>query len=314
MIGCRYFAREGGRLTIDPVPALRPGTHVAPTTSPYPREAAKPEMPDAVRILRRGKVLEITLDRPPANAINRATSYALYDAFATLRDDTELLVGIITGAGERIFSAGWDLKEVAGGDEPSRGGEIDLGPGGLGGLTELWDLHKPVVAAVDGHAVGGGFELAMAADVMVAGEHAEFFLPEMQRGFLPDAGGVQADRPPHPLQRRHGPDADRTPHGRCRGQAMGLGAGCRAAGAGAGAGARGRGRDRAGCSPCPAGAQGGHGHDHAAAVARGFRQDAGRLGRRRAACLLYERMMRSEDFAEGARAFAEKRPPVWKGR
>ena len=135
-----------------------------------------------------GPVLEITLDRPKANAIDRDTSLALHDAFARLRDDPVLRVGIFTGVGERFFSAGWDLKAAAAGDEdPS----TDFGPGGFAGFTEMFDLDKPVIAAVNGMAVGGGFEMVLACDLIVAAEHAEFFLPELSVGIVPDAGAVQ---------------------------------------------------------------------------------------------------------------------------
>ena len=135
-----------------------------------------------------GPVLEITLDRPKANAIDRNTGLALHDAFARLRDDAGLRVGIFTGAGERFFSAGWDLKAAAAGEEdPS----TDFGPGGFAGFTEMFDLDKPLIAAVNGLAVGGGFEMVLACDLIVAAEHAEFFLPELSLGIVPDAGGVQ---------------------------------------------------------------------------------------------------------------------------
>jgi crotonobetainyl-CoA hydratase len=143
---------------------------------------------DAVRVSARGAVLEVTIDRPKANAIDRATSLALYEAFARLRDDDELRVGILTGAGERFFSAGWDLKAAAAGEEAP---DTDFGPGGFAGLTEMWDLDKPVIAAVNGMAAGGGFELVLACDLIVAADHAELFLPELSRGIVPDAGAAQ---------------------------------------------------------------------------------------------------------------------------
>jgi crotonobetainyl-CoA hydratase len=142
----------------------------------------------AVRTEVRGHVLEIVLDRPKANAIDRATGLALYDEFARLRDDPELRVGILTGGGERFFSAGWDLKAAAAGEEDT---STDFGPGGFAGLTEMFDLDKPVIAAVNGLAAGGGFELALACDLIVAADHAEFFLPELSLGIVPDAGGAQ---------------------------------------------------------------------------------------------------------------------------
>ena len=144
-------------------------------------------MQNPVRTERRGPVLEITLDRPKVNAIDAATSRALGEAFARLRDDDTLRAGIVTGAGEKIFSAGWDLKAADRGEED----DADHGPGGFAGLTELWDLNKPVIAAVNGLAVGGGLELALACDLIVAAEHAEFFLPETALGLLADGGAVQ---------------------------------------------------------------------------------------------------------------------------
>lgn len=141
---------------------------------------------DGARVERRGHILEITLDRPKANAIDTRVSRALGRAFAQLRDDPELRVGIITGGGERFFSAGWDLKAAASGEAVT----ADHGPGGFGGITELFDLNKPVIAAVNGLAVGGGCEVALACDLIVAAEHAEFFLPEVTLGIIPDSGGV----------------------------------------------------------------------------------------------------------------------------
>ncbi len=143
-------------------------------------------MTDAVRTERRERVLEITLDRPKANAIDAATSRMLGQAFKTLADDPALTVGIITGAGGRFFSAGWDLKAAAAGEPP----DADQGVGGFAGLTEYFDLKKPVIAAVNGLALGGGFELALAADMIVAADHAEFGLPEATIGLVADSGGV----------------------------------------------------------------------------------------------------------------------------
>jgi crotonobetainyl-CoA hydratase len=131
-------------------------------------------------------VLTITLDRPKANAVNAATSLALYDAFARLEADSELRVGIVTGGGARFFCAGWDLKAAAAGEEV----DADHGPGGFAGLTELHHRRKPVIAAVNGLALGGGFELVLAADLAVAADHAEFGFPETGLGIIPDAGGV----------------------------------------------------------------------------------------------------------------------------
>jgi crotonobetainyl-CoA hydratase len=133
-----------------------------------------------------GEVLLITLDRPPVNAIDVATSRELYGAFEHLQQDSALRVGILTAAGDRLFSAGWDLKAADAGESI----EADHGPGGFGGLTEFRALRKPVIAAVNGLALGGGFELALAADLITCAEHAEFALPEPTVGMVADSGGV----------------------------------------------------------------------------------------------------------------------------
>jgi len=149
-------------------------------------------MNESVILQQHGHVLEITINRPPVNAINYQTSCELYQAFAKLQNDPELRVGIITANGERIFSAGWDLKEYAEtGADLVESGNYDLGPGGLGGLPEYWELKKPVIAAVNGKAIGGGFEMLLAADLILASEHSQFSLPEVKLGFLPDGGGLQ---------------------------------------------------------------------------------------------------------------------------
>jgi crotonobetainyl-CoA hydratase len=130
-------------------------------------------------------VLTITLDRPKANAINVPTSQALFRAFKQLNDDPALRVGILTGTG-RFFSAGWDLAGATQGEAI----DADHGPGGFAGLTEFFSLQKPVIAAVNGLAMGGGFELALAADLIVASDTAEFALPEVKLGMVADSGGV----------------------------------------------------------------------------------------------------------------------------
>lgn len=142
-------------------------------------------MNPAVRTEAAHGVLTITLDRPKANAIDVATSQALYAAFRQLQDDPALRVAIITGSG-RFFSAGWDLSAATEGEAI----DADHGPGGFAGLTEFFSLGKPVIAAVNGLAFGGGFELALAADLIIAAEHAEFALPEVKLGMVADSGGV----------------------------------------------------------------------------------------------------------------------------
>ena len=144
-------------------------------------------MTNPVESRRDGGILEVTLNRPKANAIDLATSRLMGEAFAEFRDDDSLRVAIITGAGEKFFCAGWDLKAAAGGD-PVDG---DYGVGGFGGLQELRDLNKPVIAAVNGLAVGGGFELALSADLILVAEHAAFALPEIRAGTIADAASVK---------------------------------------------------------------------------------------------------------------------------
>ncbi len=149
-------------------------------------------MSDPVRVEKRGHIMEVTLDRPKVNAIDLATSRALGAAFQELQDDPNLRVGIVTAAGDRIFSAGWDLKAAHQNEEVGKWWETtDYGPGGFAGLTELWGLNKPVIAAVNGLALGGGFELVIACDLIICAEHVEFALPELPIGIVPDSGGIQ---------------------------------------------------------------------------------------------------------------------------
>lgn len=147
-------------------------------------------MSDAIRVTRKGSTLEVLLDRPKANAIDAATSRTLGEVFTDFRDDPRLRVAILTGAGERFFCAGWDLRAAADGEAY----ESDFGPGGFGGFPELPHMNKPVIAAVNGVAVGGGFELVMSSDLVVAADHATFFLPEAAVGMIPDAGTVRLPR------------------------------------------------------------------------------------------------------------------------
>ena len=147
-------------------------------------------MSEVVRTRREGAVIEVTLDRPKANAIDLATSRIMGATFKAFRDDPELRVAIVTGGGKKFFSAGWDLKAAAGGD-PVDG---DYGVGGFAGLQELPDLNKPVIAAVNGMAVGGGFELALSCDLILASSAARFALPEIHAGTIADAATIKLPR------------------------------------------------------------------------------------------------------------------------
>jgi crotonobetainyl-CoA hydratase len=251
-----------------------------------------------------GDVLVVTLDRPTANAIDVATSHALYDAFARLEDDPSLRVGIVTGAGDRFFSAGWDLKAAAAGESV----DADHGPGGFAGLTELFGRSKPVIAAVNGLALGGGLELALAADLMVVADHAELALPEVRVGVVADSGGLL--RLPRRLpeavarellltgRRMTAEEATRSglanrvvPAANLRAAALDL-----------------AGQITAGAPLAVAAIQ-----EVLAATAGLDLRDA--FARMRSGDLpAYTRMLASEDAVEGPRAFAEKRPPQWRGR
>ena len=262
-----------------------------------------------VRTERRGKVLLITLDRPKANAIDAAVSRALYAAFERLQQDEELLVGVLASANERIFSAGWDLNEAAASYEPGET-EKSHGPGGFAGIVENFTLNKPVIAAIRGAAVGGGFEMALACDIILASPDAWFQLPEMQRGFLPDVGGVQRLPRLLPLNvarvmlytgRRM--DADEAKHWglvheiyaaeELLPKALDMAAGI--------------------ARSAPLALQ---------ALKAVLRRNEDlslpeafyRARPRTSATEIYERMSNSEDAQEGPRAFLEKREPRWKGR
>ncbi|WP_299860219.1 carnitinyl-CoA dehydratase [uncultured Roseobacter sp.] len=142
---------------------------------------------DPIKTARKGAILEVTLDRPKANAIDLKTSRIMGEVFAEFRDNPALRVAILTGAGEKFFCPGWDLKAAAEGDAV----DGDYGVGGFGGLQELRGLNKPVIAAVNGIACGGGLELALSADMILAADHATFALPEIRSGTVADAASVK---------------------------------------------------------------------------------------------------------------------------
>lgn len=254
-----------------------------------------------------GAVLEIRMVKPKVNAICRRLSRALYEAATHLQETPHLRVGILTAAGDRAFSAGWDFNEVVAyaGDS----GE-DAAPGGFGGITSLWSLKKPLIAAVNGPAVGGGFELALACDIILMADHAYFQLPEMRRGILPDAGGLQ--RLPQRVPYNVAMEMIYTGRRMLAEEAVRWGLAS---------------------AQCPRAQLDARAHELAAAVAEGaplalqaFKEvmraidgmaitEAMKISRLAGAGLAtYHAMQKSEDAIEGPRAFLERRPPRWRGR
>ena len=142
---------------------------------------------EAVKTRIEGGVLEVIIDRPKANAIDRATSTKMGEVFSEFRDNPDIRVAILSGAGPKFFSAGWDLKAAAGGEEV----DGDYGPGGFGGIQELENFNKPVICAVNGICCGGGFEIALCADIILAADHASFALPEIRSGTVADAASIK---------------------------------------------------------------------------------------------------------------------------
>ena len=147
-------------------------------------------MTSPIKTTRHGAILEVTIDRPKANAIDAATSRIMGDVFASFRDDPELRVAILTSTGEKFFCAGWDLKAAAAGEAP----DSDYGVGGFGGLQQLKGLNKPVICAVNGLAFGGGFEIMISCDLIIAAEHATCALPEINSGTVADAASIKLPR------------------------------------------------------------------------------------------------------------------------
>ena len=140
-------------------------------------------MADEVLRERRGHIEILTINRPEArNAINRATALALSDALDECESDDDVWVVVLTGAGDKAFSAGMDLKAFA-------MGEFPITEKGFGGITKR-EFSKPLIAAANGSALAGGFEMMISCDMVVAAAHAKFGIPEASRGLVAGAGGL----------------------------------------------------------------------------------------------------------------------------
>ncbi len=142
---------------------------------------------DDILLTHKHGIIEISLNRPKANAIDRATSQRLGEIFTAFRDSEELRIAILTAKGDKFFSAGWDLKAAASGEEV----DGDYGIGGFGGLQELGQMNKPVICAVNGICCGGGLEMALACDLILASQTASFALPEIRSGTIADAASIK---------------------------------------------------------------------------------------------------------------------------
>ena len=253
-------------------------------------------MSETVTLERDGHVLVITICRPEMrNAIDRATSEAIAQAMDQLDGDKNLTVGILTGAGAH-FCSGMDLKAFL------RGERVELPNRGLAGIIET-PPRKPVIAAVEGYALAGGFEIALACDLIVAADNAQFGLPEVKRGLMAGSGGLMRlpERIPRQIAMQYALTGDMMSAGEARqwglvnqltspGEAL--------------AAAKVLAHQIAVNAPRSV-------QISKQVVAEAFHWPAHERWQRQNALL--ETIIHSKDAQEGARAFSEKRPPVWTG-
>ena len=254
------------------------------------------------KVEREGPLTIVTLNRPEVmNALHPPQHFELDSIFNDFANDPEQWVAIVTGAGEKAFSAGNDLKYQAG------GGKMSMPPSGFAGLCSRFDLDKPLIAAVNGLAMGGGFEIALACDIVVAAETATFALPEPRVGLAALAGGL------HRLPRTIG---DKRALGMIltgrrvsakEGQTLGF-VNDVVAPADLMASAKKWATQILELSPMSVRAS-------KQAVYRGLTEPSVEAALK--AQIKYPAvaaMFKSEDFVEGPMAFAQKRPPQWKGK
>ena len=257
-------------------------------------------MPEFCEAERDGHVTIVTINRPERmNALHSPAHYELSEIFDDFENDPDQWVAILTGTGDRAFSAGNDLKWQA------EGGTRDRPDTGFGGITTRFDRRKPLIAAVNGIAMGGGFELALASDIIIASENAIFALPEPLVGLAALAGGLHRLPRQIPLKQAMGMilTGRRVPAQ----EAYSLGIVTEVVPEGdALAAARRWAAEIEKCSPLSIRASLEcimQGLNHASV------EDA-----MKAEYPAVERMRNSEDYIEGPKAFSEKRPPNWKGK
>lgn len=253
-----------------------------------------------IDVARAGRVTIVTIARPGAhNALNAAAHEELAAAFDDFAADAGQWVAIITGAGEKAFCAGHDLKQQA------SGGGMATPASGFAGLTARFDMAKPVIAAVNGVAMGGGFEIALACDLIVAARSASFALPEPRVGLAALAGGLQ--RLPRVVGLKHAMGMMLTGRRVSAEEGARLGFVNDVVDGDVLAAARRWADDIAACGPLAVRAT-------KQAVLRGLDTPIERFLTEQWSYPAIAAMMASHDAVEGPAAFAEKRAAVWTGR
>ncbi len=249
---------------------------------------------------RDGPLTVITINRPEVyNALNFAAHVELEAIFDDFAADDDQWVAIVTGAGDKAFCAGHDLKQQA------AGGDLTAPPKGFGGLASRFDLTKPVIAAVNGVAMGGGFEIVLACDIVLAAQHAVFALPEARVGLAALAGGLQ--RLPQQIGLRNAMGMVLTGRRVSAEEAVRLGFVNESTDGDVMALARQWAAQILGCGPLSVRAT-------KDAVLRSMNLDLETAMVEQWNAAAMKKMLASQDYVEGPRAFAEKRPPAWTGR